>query len=112
MSDARLARSPRELRDELEELIRDDLIGPLGGPEEELEDAPIDRYLLGLLAPQFRFGVGAGTGSSGDDEPMAAELLPEDGLADGGITEDFGEEGTVEDRPPARASSWFPHRSD
>ena len=32
---------------------------------------------------------------------MAAELLPEDGLADGGITEDFGEEGTVEDRPPA-----------
>jgi hypothetical protein len=96
-----LARSPRELRDELEDLMRDDLVGPLGGPEEELEDAPVDRYLLGLLAPRFRFGVGGGAGASGDDESMAAELLPEDGLADGGITEDFGEEGTVEDRPPA-----------
>jgi hypothetical protein len=37
-------------------LIRDDLIGPIGGPEEELRDPPVDRYLLGLLAPRFAFG--------------------------------------------------------
>ena len=101
MSDARLARSPRELRDELEELIRDDLIGPLGGPEEELEDAPVDRYVLGLLAPRFTFGAGANAEPDADDEPIAAELVPEDDLADGGMTQDFGEEGTVEERPPA-----------
>ena len=55
MSELRLARSARELRDEMEELIRDDLIGPIGGPEEELDDAPVDRYVLGLLAPRFSF---------------------------------------------------------
>lgn len=52
MSEPRLARSPRQLRDELEELIRDDLIGPDDGAEEEIRDAPVDRYLLGLLAPR------------------------------------------------------------
>ena len=107
MSEVRLARSARELRDELEELIRDDLIGPIGGPQEELEDAPVDRYLLGLLAPRFTFQLDGGHGSprasvDGDDEDsIAADVLPEDELADGGVTADEGEEGTAEERPPA-----------
>ncbi|MGI8429699.1 MAG: hypothetical protein ACR2OB_10440, partial [Solirubrobacteraceae bacterium] len=107
MSESRIARSPRQLRDEVEALIRDDLIGPIGGPVEELYDAPVDRYLLGLLAP--RFGPQAktsGTDNGADaerdgDDSIAADALPEDDLADAGITADSGEEGTVEDRPPA-----------
>ena len=55
MSESRVAKTPRQLRDEVEQLIRDDLIGPLGGAEEELHDPPVDRYLLGLLAPRFGF---------------------------------------------------------
>jgi hypothetical protein len=102
VSDSGLARSPRQLRSELEELIRDDLIGPLGGPDEELDDAPVDRYLLGLLAPRFIFGSGEPVGGGeADEDPIEADLLPEDGLADGGTTQDFGEEGIAEDRPPA-----------
>ncbi len=105
MTESRIAKSPRQLRDELETLIRDDLIGPLGGPQEELDDAPVDRYLLGLLAPRFTFGSpqpAAPVGGREDDgDSIAADLLPEDGLADAGITADSGEEGTVEDRPPA-----------
>jgi hypothetical protein len=107
VSSGRLARSARELRDELEELVRDDLIGPIGGPEEELEDAPVDRYLLGLLAPRFSFGLHRGNGAKpapadGDeDDSIAADILPEDELADGGSIADEGEEGTAEERPPA-----------
>ena len=98
--------SARELRDEIEELIRDDLIGPIGGPEEELDDAPVDRYVLGLLAPRFSFSPtgsngSAGSGQDDDEDPIAVDALPEDGLADGGVTADSGEEGTAEERPPA-----------
>lgn len=105
VSESRIGKSPRQLRDELEALIRDDLIGPLGGPQEELEDAPVDRYVLGVLAPRFTFGspppASPAVGGEDDDGSIAADLLPEDGLADAGITADSGEEGTVEDRPPA-----------
>jgi len=38
VSESRVAKTPRQLRDEVEQLIRDDLIGPLGGAEEELHD--------------------------------------------------------------------------
>ena len=41
-----------ELRAELERLVVGDLLGPVGGPEEEIaEGRPQDRYLLGCLAP-------------------------------------------------------------
>src|SRR6266702_3927739 len=45
--------SPSALRDELERLVLLDLLGPAGGPEEELEDGSVrDRYLVGALAPR------------------------------------------------------------
>jgi len=100
-SSSPLIKSARELRDELEELIRDDLIGPIGGPEEELDEAPVDRYVLGLLAPRFNFAALATAGREDGDEPLSSELLPEDDLADGGIAQDSGEEGQAEERPPA-----------
>ncbi|WP_249019141.1 DISARM system helicase DrmA [Conexibacter sp. S30A1] len=106
MPEPLLTRGARELRSELEQLIREDLIGPAAGPQEELDEAPVDRYLLGLLAPRFRPGSSppappAGGEDDPDGDPFAAELLPEDDLADGGSTADEGEEGRAEDRPPA-----------
>ncbi len=83
--------------------MRDDLIGPIGGPNEELREPPVDRYLLGLIAPDFtRTSDTIETVTEGDDQdPAVLDLLPEDELAEGGITADSPDEGTVEDRPPA-----------
>jgi hypothetical protein len=106
MTEGRIKKTPRQLRDEVEELIRDDLIGPVGGDEEELDEAPIDAYLLGLLAPRFgadrRISPSIDEDAeSSDNDPIAADALPDDGLDEGGITSDTGEEGVAEERPPA-----------
>ena len=44
--------TPAALRAELERLVCRDLLGPVGGPEEEITDSVRDRYLVGMLAPQ------------------------------------------------------------
>ena len=47
--------TPADLRDELTEMVVRDLLGPAGGPEEELdqnEDHAYSRYLIGMLAPK------------------------------------------------------------
>jgi hypothetical protein len=42
----------RVIRDELQRMVLADLHGPLGGPDEEFRhDDPVDRYILGRLAP-------------------------------------------------------------
>ena len=65
MAELSLKKSGRELRDEVEALMRDDLIGPAGGPEEELLEPPVDTYLLGMLAPrQLRHPLQPGHGSA------------------------------------------------
>ena len=47
--------TPYQIRAELEQAILNDLLGPAGGSEEEVdEDSVSDRYLVGLLAPQYR----------------------------------------------------------
>jgi len=44
-----------KIRQELEKAVIADLRGPAGGEDEELdEDSVSDRYLVGLLAPQYR----------------------------------------------------------
>ncbi|PAX51754.1 DISARM system helicase DrmA [Brunnivagina elsteri] len=44
-----------KIREELEQAVLADLLGPAGGEEEEVdEDSVSDRYLVGLLAPQQR----------------------------------------------------------
>src|SRR3954453_19777347 len=114
MTETRLQKAPTQLRAEVEALIRDELIGPKGGPTEELVDYPIDVYLLGLLAPRFAAVIGAEesatgsavgdpSGSDGDDpdELRAADVLPEDALASGTGGYDSIDEGTADDRPPA-----------
>ena len=47
--------SPAAIRDELTDMVIRDLLGPAGGPEEELnqyEDHVYGRYLVGMLAPK------------------------------------------------------------
>lgn len=44
-----------QIRNELEQAVLNDLLGPAGGEEEEIDEARVsDRYLVGLLAPQNR----------------------------------------------------------
>src|SRR5438132_1154190 len=45
--------SPMRIRDELEQMVLADLLGPVGGPEEEIDEPSVrDRYLVGMLAPK------------------------------------------------------------
>src|SRR6476646_5321841 len=47
--------SPHAVRDELTGMVVKDLLGPAGGPDEELdqrEDRASGRYLIGMLAPK------------------------------------------------------------
>ena len=49
------APSPAALRDELEQLVLLDLLGPAGGTEEEVNESNVqDRYLVGMLAPSYK----------------------------------------------------------
>ncbi len=86
------ATTPSAIRDELTALVHRDLLGPAGGPEEELdqiEDNASGRYLVGMLAPL------------GSD--IEAEL--QDSLATGG--DEGGDEGEADSGIPA-AHGYFP----
>lgn len=77
--------SHTELRDELQRLVIDDLLGPANGPDEIVDEVYVrDRYLVGRLAPR---------GTTALPEQMA-----EDARAD---VED--EDGTPEAPPPKAA---------
>ena len=85
-------RTPSDIRDELTDMVVRDLLGPAGGPDEELnqyEDHAYSRYLVGMLAPK---------GSE-----VAGGELDELAAGDGGE----GEEGAPESGVPA-GSTYFP----
>src|SRR5437588_96794 len=43
--------SPNAIRLELERMVLNDLLGPVGGPQEEIDEPSVrDRYLVGMLA--------------------------------------------------------------
>lgn len=84
--------TPAAIRDELTAMVVKDLLGPAGGPEEELdqrEDHVYSRYLVGMLAPR--------------DSEVPEEQIDE--LATGEGQE--GEEGNAEAGVPA-GSTYFP----
>ncbi|MGL5830133.1 MAG: DISARM system helicase DrmA, partial [Angustibacter sp.] len=66
-----------QVRDELEDLIERDLLGPADGPEEELPHgvSPSEQYVLGRLVAESR----AGSGSTGAARPAD----PDEGDAEG-----------------------------
>ena len=79
-----------EIREELLQAVRLDLLGPAGGPEEEVDEARIrDRYLVGTLAPrrqelspeQFDESVVTSTGTAEEGKadytaPPAMTMFP------------------------------------
>jgi len=72
--------SASALRDELERLVLQDLLGPAGGPEEEIDEGSVrDRYLVGALAPR-------------DQQVLPEELdelaIPEEGSIEDGANDD------------------------
>ncbi|HJN17016.1 MAG TPA: helicase, partial [Armatimonadota bacterium] len=76
---------PIEIRAELLKRVMADLLGPVGGADEEVAERSVrDRYLVGVIAPKNQ------------------DVVPEanDRLADG--SRDNPEEGATDDAPPAR----------
>ncbi len=82
--------SPLQLRAELHDMVRRDLLGPAGGSEEEVNERNVrGRYIVGLLAPrgqsilpdeQDELGVG-GAGDAEESKadvaiPQTASMLP------------------------------------
>ncbi len=63
--------TPSAIRDELEALIVGELLGPAGGPEEEVtEERLTERYILGMLAPRGEIA------SPDDQDRLAVEGEP------------------------------------
>ena len=72
--------SPSAMRDELEQLVLQDLLGPAGGPEEELDEGSVrDRYLVGMLAPRDQQIV---------PEELDELAIPEEGSIEDGLNDD------------------------
>jgi ribosomal protein L24E len=97
-----------QLRAKLEEMVINDLLGPAGGPEEEITERNVhDRYLVGVLAPRTVTTAPVHTSakaSTTDTEPEEEEETPAipDELAEGG--EDSIDDGkTDQDVPVAQA---------
>src|SRR5260370_11457621 len=75
--------SPADLREELELMVVRDLLGPAGGPEEELvEDRVRDRYIVGMLAPDKVQTMP----EEQDELGVADECIKEDGPVDAGVS--------------------------
>jgi hypothetical protein len=85
--------SPVQLRAMLEEMVVGDLLGPAGGPEEELTERNVrDRYLVGVLAPRPQPQPTPAKVEEEDDEETP--LLPDE-LSEGGA--DSVDDGTSAD---------------
>ena len=70
---------PMQLRAKLEEMVVHDLLGPAGGPKEELSERNVrDRYLIGVLAPPQHGGdAGASSPTGVDDEDEETPHIPD-----------------------------------
>src|SRR5271157_3341184 len=76
--------TPRQLRAMLEEMVVGDLLGPAGGPDEELVERNVrDRYLVGVLAPRRKAGEQnqspAADAEGDEDTPLIPDELSEGG---------------------------------
>lgn len=85
---AQTAPRPRQLRSELDDLVARELLGPRGGPDEEVTENRLqDRYLVGMLAPKNKRirvsemdplaedGAGSVEDGTTDDSALPADSL-------------------------------------
>jgi hypothetical protein len=87
-----------KIRDELEQMVLADLLGPAGGESEEIDERTVrDRYLVGVLAPRRQedlFTQGRSTLPAPDvDEDDFPPVIPDE-LSEGGA--DSVEDGPTE----------------
>lgn len=89
MTDTLPTPSALDIRDELEAMMRRDLLGPAGGPEEQVTERTVrGRYVLGLLAPN-------------DHTPFVQDVDPADEVGDIAADGDnVGEDGKPDPSPP------------
>jgi hypothetical protein len=88
--------SPVALRAMLEEMVVGDLLGPAGGPDEELTERNVrDRYLVGVLAPRSQPQPVSAKSEEEEDEDTPA--LPDE-LSEGGA--DTVDDGTTDKDVP------------
>jgi hypothetical protein len=87
-----------DIREELHQLILHDLLGPVNGETEEVQEGSVsNRYLVGVLAPKMR--------SKTPEEPTEESPEQQDNLASAG--QDNAEEGQSDSAIPP-ATSMFP----
>ncbi len=90
--------TPYDIREELHQLILRDLLGPVNGETEEVQEGSVsNRYLLGVLAPKMR--------SKNPEELVEEAPEQQDNLAYAG--QDDSEEGQSDSAIPP-ATSMFP----
>lgn len=80
-----------EVREQLEDLLEKDLLGPADGPDEELPAGtiPAERYLLGRLVPRVPDDGGAIVEPTVDDADFAeVDLVDQDVTVDAGQSDD------------------------
>lgn len=88
--------TPTQLRAILEAMVVDDLLGPAGGPDEELTERNVrDRYLVGILAPRPQ--AQPLPAKPGEEHDEATPLLPDE-LSEGGA--DTPDDGTTDKDVP------------
>ena len=71
-----------EIRDEFVDMIRRELLGPAGGPDERVKERYVrDRYAVGMLAPRNASKV---PDPEDEDGPLATDQAdtPEEGYAE------------------------------
>lgn len=84
-----MAPNPTKIRVELEAMVIGDLLGPAGGPDEELTERNVrDRYLVGVLAPRPQSQPTPAKPEEQEDEETP--LLPDELSAGGADTPDDG----------------------
>src|SRR6185437_8105662 len=76
------------LREQLQQTVVNDFLGPAGGPDEEIEERPRDRYLVGMLAPRSRrSNIEAFPAEEAGDIAVASTANTEDGKPDAGVAQ-------------------------
>ncbi len=107
--------SPLKLREMLEDMAVKELLGPVGGAEEEVSERIRDRYLLGMLSPRKRAEVTENAQATPtpqqeeDDDYAEGDFPPGDELAIEGVGRgsQSGDDGPTESSAP-QSKAMFP----
>lgn len=98
--------SDMQLRAKLEEMVINDLLGPAGGPSEEVYERNVrDRYLVGILAPRSQADAAVSTPAAArpDEDEEDTPSIPDE-LSEGGA--DTPDDGTADTDVPVAVAHY------